>query len=194
MRRRNNTRRASLCLSLALLLTLFNLPASANPKPSPAQNGKVGVGGFFSVDPAAQGTTFQAAIVLNIPHGLHVNANKPLGKFAIPTRVTVEAPRGLKVTPVSYPAGKVMSFPFAPNEKIAVYEGVLIMRFSVTVPPNFELGVARIRVVVNYQSCTDDVCFPPQKNELVLPIAIVNQGTPIRRVNERYFGSPRRRR
>ena len=110
---------------------------------------------------------------MDIPGGLHVNSNRPLGKFAIPTKVTVEAPRGLRVTPVTYPRGKVRSFPFAPDEKLAVYEGETVMRFNVTVPADYELGVAQVRVVVNYQSCTDEVCFPPQKAELPLRIAIV---------------------
>jgi DsbC/DsbD-like thiol-disulfide interchange protein len=194
MRRKTNTRRLSLLLSLAFLLTLTNLPAAAEPAAAPpAQAGNVGVNGFFSVDPAQQGSTFQAAVVLDIPRGLHVNANKPLGKYAVPTRVTVEPPRGLKVTPVVYPRGKVMSFPFAPNEKLAVYEGLTALRFNVTVPPNYELGVARIRVVVNYQSCSDDVCFPPKRSELTLPIAIVNRGTPVNRINGRYFGNAGRR-
>jgi len=191
MRRRINTRRLSLFLSFAFLLTPADLPAAARPapEPAPAQAGNIGVNGFFSVDPAQQGSTFQAAVVLDIPGGLHVNANKPLGKYAVPTRVTVDPPRGLKVTPVVYPRGKVMSFPFAPNEKLAVYEGLTALRFNVTVPPNYELGVARIRVVVNYQSCTDEVCYPPRKAELNLPIAIVTRDTPVNHINGRYFGS-----
>jgi DsbC/DsbD-like thiol-disulfide interchange protein len=194
MRRKTNTRRLSLLLSLAFLLTLTNLPTAARPAAVPAaQSGNVGVNGFFSVDPAQQGSTFQAAVVLDIPRGLHVNANKPLGKYAVPTKVTIEPPRGFRVTPVSYPRGKVMSFPFAPNEKLAVYEGLTPLRFNVTVPPNQELGVARIRVVVNYQACTDDVCFPPKKAELNLPIAIVTRDTPVNRINGRYFGNARRR-
>ncbi|HZI19074.1 MAG TPA: protein-disulfide reductase DsbD domain-containing protein [Pyrinomonadaceae bacterium] len=200
MRTRTNTRRGGLLLSLAFLLTLINMPTAARPalsaaapEPAVAQSGNVGVNGFFSVDPAQQGSTFQAAVVLDIPRGLHVNANKPLGKYAVPTKVTVEPPRGLRVTPVVYPRGKVMSFPFAPSEKIAVYEGLTPLRFNVTVPPNYELGVARIRVVVNYQSCSDEVCFPPKKAELTLPIAIVNRDTPVNRINARYFGNARRR-
>jgi DsbC/DsbD-like thiol-disulfide interchange protein len=196
-----NTRRASLLLSFVFILTLSNLPDAAEAAasgvepsaPAAAQNGKIPVSGYFSVDPAQQGTTFQAAVVLDIPRELHVNSNKPLGKFAIPTRVTVEAPRGFRVTPVTYPRGKVMTFPFAPNERLAVYEGQTVMRFNVTVPANHPVGVERVRVVVNYQSCNDEVCFPPQKAELSLAIAVVDRNTPMNRVNTRLFGGGRRR-
>lgn len=186
---------------LILVLVLAALAAPARPAASapaaPAQASAVGVNGFFSVDPAQQGSTFLAAIVLDIPDGLHVNSNRPLGKYAVPTVVKVEAPRGLKITPVSYPAGRVRTFRFgdgAPEERLAVYEGRAIVRFSVSVPAAYELGVARIRVTVRFQSCNDEVCFPPATRELVLPIAIVGRDTPVNHINERYFGGGGRRR
>ncbi|MDQ3805781.1 MAG: protein-disulfide reductase DsbD N-terminal domain-containing protein [Acidobacteriota bacterium] len=195
------TRLATLSLLLAALLaphafTSAAAPSAAAPPPGPpAQSDDIGINGFFSVDPAQQGTTFQAAIVMGIPRGLHVNSNRPLGKYAVPTTVRVDAPRGLKVTPVNYPRGSVRTFRFggAAAERLAVYEGSAIMRFNVTVPANYELGVARLRVNVQFQSCSDEVCFPPARRELVLPIAIVTRDTPMNRINQRYFGGRRRR-
>ncbi|HEV3471549.1 MAG TPA: zinc ribbon domain-containing protein, partial [Pyrinomonadaceae bacterium] len=57
---------------------------AAAPAAPPAQSDQIGVNGFFSVDPAQQGATFQGAIVMGIPRGLHVNSNRPLGKYAVP--------------------------------------------------------------------------------------------------------------
>jgi DsbC/DsbD-like thiol-disulfide interchange protein len=197
MKRISFARLATLSLLLAALLAPPAFTTAAAPPPGPpAQSENIGVNGFFSVDPAQQGTTFQAAIVMGIPRGLHVNSNRPLGKYAIPTTVKVDAPRGLKVTPVNYPRGAVRTFRFggAAAERLAVYEGSAIMRFNVTVPAGYELGVARIRVNVQFQSCSDEVCFPPTRRELVLPIAIVNRDTPMNRINQRYFGGGGRRR
>jgi hypothetical protein len=172
---------------------VFDAGTEAAPEPEP-QASNINVNGFFSVDPAAQGSTFQAAIVMEIPRELHVNSNRPLGKYAVPTTVKVDAPKGLRVTPVSYPRGTVRSFSFggAAAERLAVYEGNAIFRFSVAVAPNMELGVARVRVNVRFQSCSDEVCFPPATRELVLAIAIVERGTPVNRINDRYFGRGRR--
>ena len=36
-------------------------------EPEPQQASDIGVNGFFSVDPAQQGSSFQAAVVLDIP-------------------------------------------------------------------------------------------------------------------------------
>ena len=198
MRRKVFKRRTALFLFFAVLLAPAQFTSGAAPvSPAlPAQGGDVGINGFFSVDPARQGSNFQAAIVMEIPRGLHVNGNRPLGKFAIPTTVKVDAPRGMKVTPVTYPRAQVRSFRFGdgvPAERLAVYEGRTIMRFNVTVPADFERGVARIRVNVRYQSCSDTVCFPPRNEELVLAIAIVDPGHPFNRINGRYFGGGRRR-
>ncbi len=181
----------------SLLLAVAALLAPAGRAGAAPQASNVGVNGFFSVDPAQQGSTFQAAIVFDIPRELHVNANRPLGKYAVPTTVKIDAPRGLKITPLSYPAGQVRTFSFgegSPPERLAVYEGRTIIRFNVTVPPDYELGVARIRANVRFQTCSDEVCYPPASRELVLPIAIVNSGTPVNRINHQYFPGGRRRR
>jgi DsbC/DsbD-like thiol-disulfide interchange protein len=194
MQRSSFARLATLCLLLAALLMPPGFTKAAAPSPGPAaQSNNIAVNGFFSVDPAQQGTTFLAAIVMEIPDGLHVNSNRPLGKYAVPTSVKIDAPRGLRITPVTYPRGTVRTFNFGGGaaERLAVYEGRAIMRFSVTVPAGFELGVARIRANVQFQSCSDEVCFPPARRELVLPIAIVTRDTPMNRINQRYFGRRR---
>lgn len=187
------TRCLSFFLLLAFLLTPTSLPAATTVAPQ----GNIAVNGFFSVDPANQGSSFRAAIVMEIPDELHVNSNKPLGKYAIPTTVKVEAPKGLKVTPVTYPAGRVRSFDFGGDgapERLAVYEQRAIMRFNVAVAPDAPIGVARVKVNVRYQSCSDTVCFPPATREMVLAIAIVGPNERVNQINARYFGSGRRRR
>jgi hypothetical protein len=168
-------------------------PAPLAPEP---QASNIGVNGFFSVDPAQQGSTFQAAVVMDIPGSLHVNSNRPLGKYAVPTVVKVDAPRGFRVTPVSYPRANVRTFRFggADAERLAVYEGRAIFRFNVSVPSGHPLGVETVRVSVRFQSCNDEVCFPPATRDLALRIAVVGRDTPMNRVNGQLFGGGRRKR
>ncbi len=187
-------RTATLSLLLAALLlppafTTTAAPAPAPPAPA-TQSDQVGINGFFSVDPAQQGSSFQAAIVMEIPRGMHVNSNRPLGKYAVPTTVKVDSPRGLRVTPVSYPRGAVRSFSFggADAERLAVYEGRAIFRFSVSVPPGQPFGVETLRVNVRFQSCSDEVCYPPASRAVSLTVPVVGRDTPSTRINARYFG------
>jgi thiol:disulfide interchange protein len=164
------------------------------PEPEP-QASSIGVNGFFSVDRAQQGTSFQAAIVMGIPNGLHVNANKPLGKYAVPTVVKVDAPRGFRITPVNYPRGTVRTFRFsgAEESRLAVYEGRTIFRFNVNVPASQPFGVETVRVSVRFQSCTDEVCYPPATRNFDMHIAVIGPDAPSNRINSQYFGSGRRR-
>jgi DsbC/DsbD-like thiol-disulfide interchange protein len=168
--------------------------AAASVLPEP-QASNIGVNGFFSVDPAQQGSTFQAAVVMDIPRGLHVNSNRPFGKYAVPTVVKVDAPRGWRVTPVSYPRAAVREFRFGGSdaERLAVFEGRAVFRFSVGVPAGHPLGVETVRVSVRFQSCNDEVCFPPATRDLALRIAVVDRNTPSNRVNGQIFGGGRRR-
>ncbi|MGB8508573.1 MAG: protein-disulfide reductase DsbD domain-containing protein [Pyrinomonadaceae bacterium] len=205
MKRNFFIRRASFLLTLALVLsssgnktaTAVNIAVPVAPSTVAAAEGNINVNGFFSVERAQRGSSFQAAIVLDIPGGLHVNSNKPLGKYSVPTTIKIEAPRGFRVTPVTYPRAIVRNFKFgdeAPNERLAVYEGRAIARFNVTVPANFETGVTNVRVNVRYQSCSNEVCFPPATRQLTLAIAIVGANESAPRINGQYFGNGGRKR
>lgn len=175
--------------------TFVEATGPARPEPEP-QAGNIGVNGFFSVDRAQQGGSFQAAVVMDIPGGLHVNANKPLGKYSVPTVVKVDAPRGFRVTPVTYPRGTVRTFSFGGSDatRIAVYEGRTVFRFNVSVPANQPFGVENVRVSVRFQSCTDEVCYPPATRNLDLHIGVVGRDAPANRINGQYFGGGRRKR
>jgi DsbC/DsbD-like thiol-disulfide interchange protein len=161
-------------------------------EPEP-QSENIGANGFFSVDPAQQGSTFQAAVEMYIPDGLHVNSNRPGQKFLIPTTVRVSAPHGFRVTPVAYPRAASRRFRFS-DQPLNVYEGRAVFRFNVSVPANHPLGVETVRVNLRFQSCNEEACFPPSMRDLALRIAIVDRNTPSNRVNARLFGGGGRRR
>lgn len=169
----------------ALLLSAFlTLPVMVPMTPSAQAN--IWVKGVFATDKAQRGKTLQAAVVMDIPEGYHVNSSKPLGKYAIPTSVEITAPDGVKVGPITYPRAIVRRFKFS-EEQLAVYEGRAVMRFNVTVPADQALGAADLRVRLRYQSCTDEVCFAPATREVTMPIEIVNSNDPVKRVNATYF-------
>jgi DsbC/DsbD-like thiol-disulfide interchange protein len=177
--RQKNLYRAALLLFSIMMLAVLIVPALAQAS--------IWVNGYFASDKAPRGRVVQAAIVMDIPEGYHVNSNKPLGKYAIPTLLSVEAPSGIKVGPVSYPRANVRKFKFS-EEQLAVYEGRAVLRFNLTVPANFATGQTQLRARLRYQSCTDEVCFPPASREVTLPIEVVNPTDPVKRVNGNFFG------
>ena len=141
-----------------ILLAAGIFSATASAQPNITINGSVAPGKI------ARGRTARVTVVMNIPRGYHVHSNKPLEKFLIATQLQVEASNGVRVGPVSYPRALLRQLKFSKN-RVAVYEGRVTMRFNVTVPPNFSGGNAEIKAKVRYQSCDDEVCFPPQTKE-----------------------------
>jgi DsbC/DsbD-like thiol-disulfide interchange protein len=190
MRRESVTKRALLSI-LAAALLLIPVNFYANPTATAPAQANIGINGFFAADKAQRGRTIQAAVVIDIPSGYHVNGNKPLGKYAIPTVLKIEAPGGVRVSPVNYPRASLRSFPFS-KEQLAVYEGRAVLRFNVTIPANFDAGVTELRARLRYQSCTDDTCFQPETREINMPIGVVGANESVKRINGQIFGGRRK--
>jgi thiol:disulfide interchange protein DsbD len=174
------------------VITLAMIPQNFLATPTPtrmvAPEPTIHFKGYYASDKAQKGKVVRGAVVLEIPDGYHVNANKPLGKYAIPTTVKIEAPNGVTVGPIAFPRAVVRQLKATNNESLAVYEGRAIMRFNVTVPANYGDGWLNLKAKVRYQSCNDDVCFPPKSQEIDFGIGIVGANERVQRANGWVFG------
>lgn len=118
-----------------------------------------------------KGSTARGVVILEIPDGLHVNSNRPNNQYAIPTTLRLYS-KDINVGKVLYPRGKDKKFPF--NEKpINIYEGKVRFIFSIKVPQGFKGKTIKVRAVVRYQACNDEVCFPPKEKEILLTAKVV---------------------
>ena len=156
-----------LFLTIALLVSSTSFYATALPQSPP----NISVNGYISGDSVRRGRSAQAVVVMDIPAGFHVNSNRPLEKFLIPTQLQIEAPTGVKVSAVRYPRALLRQLKFSKN-RVAVYEGKATMRFNVTVPASFGSDSAELKARLKYQSCNDEVCFPPQTREFGITIRV----------------------
>lgn len=143
------------------------LPANFFIVAAPQSAPNIPVTGSLAPNKIARGRTAQATIVMDVPSGFHVNSNRPLERFLIATQLTVEAPNGVRVGPVTYPRALLRSLKFS-KSKVSVFEGRTTMRFSVAVPRNFSGNSAELKARLRFQSCNDDTCFPPQTREVKL--------------------------
>jgi hypothetical protein len=150
---------------LALTTALLLVPGSFFATPQSAPN--IPVNGSFAANNTQRGRTVQGTIVMDIPSGFHANSNRPLEKFLIATQLQIEAPKGIRVGPVTYPRALLRSLKFS-RSKVSVFEGRTTMRFNVAVPRNFAGNSAELKAHLRYQSCNDDLCFPPQTREVKL--------------------------
>lgn len=119
-----------------------------------------------SISAVKRGGSGRGTIVMSVPGGLHVNSNRPNSEYAIPTTVKISAV-GAKVGGVSYPRGRNRKFGFS-EDTLNVYEGRTAFGFNVSVPANFKGNTVKVRAVVRYQACTNEVCYPPKTKEITL--------------------------
>src|ERR1041385_3945626 len=101
----------STLLSFAIILLL---PVSFYSNPAPPQSSSdVNVSGSIAPDKVKKGRITRATVVMDIPSGLHVQSNRPLDKFLVPTKLDVETPSGMNVGPVSYPRALMKKLKFS---------------------------------------------------------------------------------
>ncbi len=124
------------------------------------------VSGSIANGSVARGGSARATVILAIPGGLHVNSNRPASEYAIPTTVRATG-RGVRIGRVNYPSGKNKRFSFS-EDRINVYDGRVRFTFDVNVPANYRGRTVSVNVVVRYQACTDEVCYPPTSKNVTL--------------------------
>lgn len=150
--------------TLSLLLVLL-LPAALQSNPRPQSSSDVKTSGSLAPDKVKKGRVVRGSVVIDIPSGLHVQSNKPLDKYLIPTKLDIETPPGMKVGPVSYPRPVMRNLKFS-KSAVAVYEGRAMLRFNLTVPANYTGSSGEIKGKLRFQACNDESCFPPVTQEV----------------------------
>lgn len=105
------------------------------------------------------GTTSTVSLKVQLPSDVHVQANKPKDPSLIPTVLTVDAPSGIVVEEVIYPAPTDFA-QIGRKEPLAVLgpEFTIDVRLSI---PAGATGTLKVPARLRYQACNDKVCFPP---------------------------------
>ena len=150
----------SICMKMRSLGLIVGIVVFATAAFGQDVTGSI-TGGAVTKGRAAKGT-----VVLSIPGGLHVNSSRPGNRYQIPTNVRLSA-QGARVSGPNYPRGITRKFQFS-DTTINVYEGTVRFPFTVTVPAGFRGDTVRVRAVVRYQACTDEVCYPPRNKEITM--------------------------
>ncbi len=101
------------------------------------------------------------ALRISLARGWHVNANKPLQDYLVPTRLTIA---GNEVPAATYPRPVVKALRFN-DTPLALYEGVVDL--AARLPPDD--GMERAPMAeLTFQACSDRICLDPQKMRFAL--------------------------
>lgn len=126
----------------------------------PAADNVVEIKTYVSRAPVPRGSAFEVAVVAKVLPKFHVNANKVLQDYLIPTELEFDLPKGFQLIALHYPQGKLKKFSFSP-ERLNVYEGRFKLRMKVRAEKDAPLGKQTWGFSLRYQACNDELCLPP---------------------------------
>ncbi|MEO1207071.1 MAG: DUF255 domain-containing protein [Pseudomonadota bacterium] len=106
----------------------------------------------------AAGTEGEIEVTLKIAPGWHINADKPLDEFFIPTKLSL--PDGASAS-VRYPKASVQTLGFH-KAPLALYEGEVVMTVT---PASGGMGGPR-EATLTVQTCSDQICLEPETVQL----------------------------
>ncbi|MFC1628209.1 hypothetical protein ACFL3H_03750 [Gemmatimonadota bacterium] len=136
------------------------------------------------------GATFQAAIVLDIMEGYHLNGHATTDPTLIPTQLKLP-----KESPVSWPYVRYPEDQVKPGESVPglideQYHNQVIIRLVGRLPADAEPGDIRLEMQVYYQTCNESLCLMPIDKPFEFVIPVVAPGTEVKATNEHIFGKP----
>lgn len=139
----------------------------------------------FSVDRLRPGDSFEAAFEAKIREGYHIGAHDKDALY--PAKLTIEAPKGINFDKPIYPEAQRKAFEIAPNEKIPVYEDVVVIRAKGRVSKDIKPRLVTIIAKLESQACKADQCYPPETTTAVAKIAVSKPGVKVNRINSDLF-------
>ena len=141
---------------------------------------------YVSLALVPRGSVFEMAVVAEILPGFHINANKVLQNYLIPTMLEAELPVGFRLVETIYPPGQLKKFDFSP-EKMAVYDGTVTLRMRIEARRQAPLGPAKLPLALSYQACNDTTCLPPVKIAMPVQVEIAPTGAKARPTHPNIF-------
>lgn len=140
---------------------------------------------LLSVDKLRPGDSFDAVYRATVREGYHIGSADKDALY--PAKLTVKAPKGITFDEPVFPKGERKAFEIAPNEKIPVYEGVVLVRLAGQVAKDANPGPVTIAATLDTQGCKDDQCYPPETTTVSVKTEIVAPGASVERVNGSVF-------
>ncbi len=143
---------------------------------------------YVSIAPVPRGATFEVAVVAEILSGFHINSNKPLEDYLIPTALEPQLPGGVQVISTTFPKAKELKFEFS-EKPLAVYDGTVQIRMKLQVAADAPLGAIKLPLTLRYQACNDVACLPPVKLPLAAEFEVAAAGAKAMPANPKIFSN-----
>jgi len=122
------------------------------------------------------GTDVRVALQVGLPEGLHVQSNKPREKSFIPTVLSFDAPAGVTVAEIVYPASVDLTQAGA-AQPLAVFEREFAIGVRLTLAASAPPGAFTVPARLRYQACDATMCYLPVTADASWTLRVVAAGT-----------------
>jgi thiol:disulfide interchange protein DsbD len=157
--------------AIALLLVCFSVISAGA-----AAESILSIRAIHPPEPLKPGKPAILTIELEISSGYHINSNRPLEDYLIPTTLEFSSKPQVQFGMPQFPSALVKSFPFS-DKRMSVYQGRL--RIPVEISPASDLNARQVAITgdLRFQACNDRACLPPasQSFTLELPVQLTTQ-------------------
>ena len=107
-----------------------------------------------------KGKEFTILLEMNIEKGWHINSNKPLDDFVIPTEVKIKPINGVDIKKIKYPKPNIIELKSL-GGKTSTFEGNTIIKISGIIDSEYRKDNIEFIISVTYQGCNDEICLAP---------------------------------
>ena len=152
-------------LSVLLLL-------SASSAHAQLQRIKADVTPLLGADGVHAGDSIRAALTVSLPERFHVQSNKPRDPDLIPTELTIDAPAGVTVKELVFPAPVDLKQVGA-DKPLAVFERTFSIGVQLTFASTVPAGALDVPAHLRYQACDDNTCFAPTTANTTWTVKVV---------------------
>lgn len=133
---------------------------------------------FSEYETAIPDTSIKLVIQFKLEPEWHINSNKPLDEFLIPTELNIETSPYIQVKKIIYPSSKQVRLSFS-EEPISVFENEFYIGIEVLLLPDAKTQNAiELTGSLRYQACNDRQCLPPTNLPIKAAIKIGNSPVP----------------
>ncbi len=159
----------------ALLAAIVAIAAGA---PAGAQSRGAQVDTRWTLDPATAvpGSTVHATLHVEVEKTYHVQSDKPLDEFLVPTTLTLTAPAGIVVQEIVYPRPVMLKVEYDP-QPLSVFEHAFDIRVAFQVGKDVRQGAHPVKGVLQYQACDDKKCLNPASRDVTIELKVEGGGT-----------------
>ncbi|MBM4065828.1 MAG: protein-disulfide reductase DsbD [Planctomycetes bacterium] len=118
-------------------------------------------------DRVSIGDPIPVAVTFSIAPDHHIYKDQIKVESGVPAQFTIAS--------LALPAGKIKLDPFLEKE-VELYEGQLQVKLFLQASKDIPAGHHNIKLRVQYQGCSDKICFAPKTDEFTLPVQVESAG------------------